>query len=46
MERCFIEVLTRATKRIGEEEQNVKLEKMQSRTLLYPGHECEFALLV
>jgi glyoxylase-like metal-dependent hydrolase (beta-lactamase superfamily II) len=46
MERCFIEVLTRATKGIGEEEQNVKLEEMQSRTLLYPGHECEFALLV
>lgn len=40
MERAFTEVLTMATKRICEEE-NVNLADLQSRVLLYPGHECE-----
>ena len=46
MERCFTEVLTRATSRICEEEQNVTLEELQSKTLLYPGHECKLMSLL
>ena len=44
MERCFIEVLTRATKRVSEEEQNMDLGELQSKTLLYPGHECKLSV--
>ena len=40
MERCFTEVLTRATKK-SEEEQSTGLKEMQAKTLLYPGHECK-----
>eukprot|EP00956_Cyclotella_meneghiniana_P040362 scaffold193375_cov79-Cyclotella_meneghiniana.AAC.3 len=43
MERSFTEVLTRATERTCEEE-NVNLVDLQSRVLLYPGHECEIVL--
>ena len=46
IERCFAEVLTRATERIAEEEQNIKLLKeLQSKVLLYPGHECKCLML-
>ena len=41
MERCFTEILTRATMRISEEEKNIELRELQSKVLLYPGHECE-----
>ena len=43
MERCFIEVLTRATKAMNtEREVAVSVQELQSRTLVYPGHECKF----
>eukprot|EP00804_Cyclotella_cryptica_P016397 CCRYP_004655-RA/>CCRYP_004655-RA protein AED:0.00 eAED:0.00 QI:164/1/1/1/1/1/2/488/859 len=46
MERCFTEVLTRVTTGTPHEEQDVSSREIQSRTLLYPGHEYTTELLM
>lgn len=45
-ERCFAEVLTRATEKACEEERNVNSKEIQAKTLLYPGHECKLAFAI